>query len=144
MGCPMRRASRQHLPLAICCAFLAATCAFEAEAAVKKGKRTRDLEQSAEFFTEPGLRLFQLEVSEAALLQLRRAPRAYVTATVREGDHVLTNVAIRLKGMGSFRTVDEKPSLAVKFDELATNQTYRGLSKLMFNNTVQDSTGLAE
>lgn len=96
------------------------------------------------FFNESEIRTFDFELSDAALIQLRRAPRSYVTGTVREGSHVLTNVAIRLKGMGSYRTIDEKPSLAVKFDEVATNQHYRGLNKLMFNNAVQDSTYLAE
>jgi spore coat protein H len=96
------------------------------------------------FFNEPEIRTFNFEISEAASNQLRRSPRSYVTGSVREGQHVLTNVAIRLKGMGSFRTIDDKPSLAVKFDEFATNQHYRGLSKLMFNNSVQDSTYLAE
>jgi spore coat protein H len=96
------------------------------------------------FFNESEIRTFDFEISDAALIQLRRTPRSYVTGTVREGTHVLTNVAIRLKGMGSYRTIDEKPSLAVKFDEVATNQHYRGLNKLMFNNAVQDSTYVAE
>ena len=96
------------------------------------------------FFSEPQIRTFHFEISAAASNQLRRSPRSYVIGTVREGQHVLTNVAIRLKGMGSFRTVDDKPSFAVKFDEFATNQHYRGLNKLMFNNSVQDLTYLAE
>jgi spore coat protein CotH len=57
---------------------------------------------------------------------------------------VLTNVGVRLKGMGSFRSVDEKPSLTVKFDEFVPVQEYRGLTRLMFNNSVQDPTFLAE
>ena len=101
-------------------------------------------EPGAGFFSEPMVRTFDFELSEAALNQLRRAPRSYVSGTVREGSRVLTNVAIRIKGMGSFRSIDEKPSLAVKFDEFATNQQYRGLNKLMFNNSVQDRTYLAE
>jgi hypothetical protein len=46
--------------------------------------------------------------------------------------------------MGSFRTVDEKASFAVKFDEFAKDQEYFGLTKLMFNNAVQDPTYLVE
>lgn len=95
------------------------------------------------FFTEPALRTFHFEISDVALNQLRRLPRQYVSANVREGDRVLTNVAVRIKGMGSFRSIDEKPSLAVKFDEF-TDQKYRGLSKIMFNNSAQDRTYLAE
>src|SRR5690349_18660749 len=63
-----------------------------------------------EFFSDPKVRLFQFEISPSGVAALRRMPRAYVSGTVREGNRVLTNVAIRLKGMGSFRTVDEKAS----------------------------------
>jgi hypothetical protein len=96
------------------------------------------------FFNDPKVRVFQFEISETGVAALRRAPRAYVSGTVREGGRVLTNVAIRLKGMGSFRAVDEKASFAVNFDEFAKDQEYFGLTKLMFNNAVQDPTYMAE
>lgn len=115
-------------------------CPVAAAAAVQPGKKP----PGDKFFTEPEIRTFHFQISEASIALLRRSPRAYVMATVREGEHLLTNVAVRIKGMGSFRNIDEKPSLAVKFDEFATNQHYRGLSKLMFNNSVQDQTYLAE
>ena len=76
-------------------------------------------EKAEHFFNDATVRVFQMEISEAGLASLRRAPRTYVSGTLREGSHVLTNVAIHLKGMGSFRTVDEKASFAVKFDEFA-------------------------
>ena len=98
----------------------------------------------AEFFTEPQLQLFQLEIPEAALNQLRQSPRIYVTGQVTTARQVLTNVGIRLRGHGSFRSLDEKPNFAINFRAFATNQTYRGLKKLMFNNSVQDTTGFAE
>ena len=96
------------------------------------------------FFNEPQIRTFHFEIPEAASNQLRLSPRSYVVGTVREGRHVLTNVAIRLRGNGSFRSLEDKPSFAMKFDGFATNQTYRGLSKLMFNGSPQDSTYFAE
>jgi hypothetical protein len=99
---------------------------------------------SAEFFHEPILRTFNIQLSEAALGQLRSSPRSYVTGVVTESERVLTNVAIHLRGNGSFRPLEDKPSLSVKFDEFATNQSYRGLSKLMFNGSPQDSTYFAE
>lgn len=101
-------------------------------------------EASWEFFNDPKVRVFQFEVSEPGLMSLRRRQPNYVKGTVREGNVVLTNVGIRLKGMGSFRPVFEKPSLAVKFDEFAEGQEYCGLTKLMFNNSVQDATYMAE
>ena len=72
------------------------------------------------------------------------SPHAIPVWVSREGDRVLTNVAFHLKGMGSFRTVDEKASFAVKFDEFVEGQEYAGLTKLMFNNASQDGTYLAE
>jgi len=55
----------------------------------------------------------------------QRRPRTYVSGIVREGAHVFTNVGIHLKGMGSFRSVDEKPSLVLKFDELFRSRIQR-------------------
>ncbi len=107
-----------------------------------KAGTTRDASQ--EFFTDPKVRVFQFEISDANLAMLRRSPRSYVTGTMREGSTVLTNVGVHLKGMGSFRTVDEKASFAVKFDEFAKEQEYCGLTKLMFNNSVQDPTYVVE
>ena len=96
------------------------------------------------FFDDPTARSFQFELSSEAMATLRRSPRTYVRGTMRDGSRVLTNVGFHLKGMGSFRTVDEKASFAVKFDEFTKDQEYAGLTKLMFNNAVQDPTYLAE
>ena len=41
-------------------------------------------------------------------------------------------------------TADEKASFAVKFDAFAKDQEYHGLTKLMFNNSVQDPTYVVE
>jgi spore coat protein H len=109
-----------------------------------ENKTERRARLSAGFFDEPVVRVFDFSIPEPALAQLRRSPRTYTPCTVREGGLVLSNVAVRIKGMGSYRSIDEKPSLAVKFDEFATNQSYVGLDKLMFNNSVQDSTYVAE
>jgi spore coat protein H len=109
-----------------------------------KSSKANRAAAAAEFFAEPVLRTFQIQVPDTAFAQLRSSPRSYVTGTIAEGGHVLTNVAIRLRGNGSFRSLDEKPSFAIKFDEFATDQNYRGLDKLMFNNSIQDETRFAE
>ena len=137
----MRAATRWSFGKRVLCALLCLFVlirfgSFELHAAGRETKPKKKAELSGDFFNEATVRVFQIEIPEAALLHLRRSPRTYVAGQLREGEHVLTNVAIRLKGMGSFRSVNEKPSLAIKFDEFATNQTYRGLSKLMFNNSL--------
>jgi hypothetical protein len=128
--------------LAYGCALVAVWLSFPCDGATTFGAAKKV--PGEKFFNETNVRTFHFEIPETALTQLRRSPRSYIAGAMREGDRVLTNVAIRTKGMGSFRSVDEKPSLVVKFDEFATNQQYRGLNKLMFNNSVQDSTYLAE
>src|SRR5262245_11439322 len=129
------------------CVFAFALSACAAIGAVKPaptqtpGAKT---EARAAFFAEPSALSFQVEVDASDLAKLRRAPRTYVHGTVRQGALELTNVGVRLKGMGSLRTVDEKPSLTLKFDEFVPGQEYRGLTKLLLNNSVQDPTYLAE
>ena len=99
---------------------------------------------SDEFFNTPAVRTFDFEIPLQALTQLRRNPRNYVFGNVKEGEQMLTNVGFHLKGMGSFRTVDEKASFVLKFDEAVENQEFFGLTKLMFNNSVQDPTYIVE
>lgn len=116
-----------------------------AMAAGEEGKtKTKKAKVGAEFFEDSAVRVFDLKVSEDVLSQLTRSSETYVPVQITEGENVLNNVGIRLKGMGSFRPLDEKPSFAVKFDAFDEKQTYRGLKKLMFNNSSQDSTCLAE
>src|SRR5262245_49482184 len=95
-------------------------------------------------FGEGPLRTFRIEVVEPALRQLQKDNRNYVRATVTEGSHVYRHVGVHLKGMGSFRPLNEKPSFSVKFDRYVPDQFYDGLSKFMLNNASQDGTYLAE
>src|SRR5258705_4337080 len=97
-----------------------------------------------QFFSESALRTFKFEVLESELARLRRSPRSYVTGQLAEGRHVLTNIGVGLRGHGSFRALEEKPNLVVKFDAFTTNQAYGGLTKLLFHNSAQDETGFAE
>jgi spore coat protein H len=100
----------------------------------------------AEFFESADLRTFKITLGKeqhAALADNNRN-RQYVSATVAVGGVTYSNVAVRLKGMGSFRPLHEKPSLAVKFDEYVEDQKFFGLSKIMLNNSSQDPTYLAE
>src|SRR5262245_59069008 len=119
---------------------LQATAADTTSRAEKKSKPG----PSDAFFNDPAVRTFEFEIPPSSLATLRRSPRTYAPGTVREGGQVLTNVGIHLKGMGSFRTIDEKASFALKVDEFAEDQEYCGLTKLMFNNAVQDPTYIVE
>src|SRR5262245_47827509 len=73
------------------------------------------------------IRTFRLEVAEPALSALQKDNRSYVRGVLKEGDKVYLDVGIHLKGMGSFRPLNEKPSFVVKFDRYTPDQHYRGL-----------------
>ena len=105
-------------------------------------KKKADL--ATEFFSGKSIPTFKITIADEQLAQLKKENRKYVRSTVKVGDTVMTNVAIRLKGMGSFQGLDGKPSLAVKFDEFVPDQEYMGLQKVMLNNSSQDGTYLAE
>jgi spore coat protein H len=111
-------------------------CAAEA-----KKKKT---ELATEFFTGKTIHNIKISIAGDQLAALKKENRKYVRGTITIGDVVLTNSAIRLKGMGSFQPLEAKPSFAVKFDEFVPDQEYMGLSKVMLNNSAQDGTYLAE
>jgi spore coat protein CotH len=95
-------------------------------------------------FRDGTVRTFKITVEGSALATLEKNDRSYVRATVAEGTNLFKDVGIHLKGMGSFRPFNEKPSFAVKFDKYVDDQTYEGLTKIMLNNSSQDATYLAE
>src|SRR5437868_5551633 len=92
-----------------------------------------------DLFTEPAIRHLRIEIPKEGVNTLgqytwknrKQVPRAYVHATVHEGAVTWTNVAIHLKGAyGSFRSLDDKPGLTLKFDEFVNHQHFHGLQKI--------------
>src|SRR6186713_1964548 len=79
-------------------------------------------DRSDAFFADRAIRVFHIELAEPALTMLRQRPRAFVHGKVSEGANSFADVGIHLKGMGSFRIVDEKPSFVLKFDQFAPDQ----------------------
>jgi spore coat protein CotH len=92
----------------------------------------------------------QIEIPRAGMRDLSKHDwdnrhRPSALATVKEGGHIYTNVAIHLKGgAGSFRPVDENPGLTLNFEKNAPGQSFHGLKKFSLNNSVQDPTFLNE
>jgi spore coat protein H len=97
-----------------------------------------------ELFGQSPIRRFKIDVPEPDLQKLQRNNRAYIHATVTVGEQVYKDVGIRLKGQGSFLPVQQKPSLAIKFNEFVAGQKFHGLTKILLNNASQDTTLLSE
>jgi hypothetical protein len=95
-------------------------------------------------FSDPAVRHYELTMVESNLTTLRQNDRAYARATLSEGTNVWPDVAIHLKGHGSFKPLNEKPSFVVKLNHYLMGQSYHGLEKLVLKNTVQDPTYVAE
>lgn len=99
----------------------------------------------ADVFAPGPLRKIKIEIRGAALDQLRRDDRRYARATFSDGEVVLRDVGIHVKGAaGSRRGFDDRPALTVNFDKFTPDQRWHGLEKIHLNNSVQDGSLLTE
>jgi spore coat protein H len=136
-----------HLILFACVILGAVHAAFGADDGAVSTK-TKAL-PALDLFAQGEIPRVRLELSDELMDQLRKNPRKYVAGVVVEevanGQRRYTNVSIRLKGgPGSFRPLDDRPAFTVNFNRLAPGQMFHGLKKLHLNNSVQDSSFLAE
>ena len=97
-----------------------------------------------ELFSDGKIRTFKIDIAETPLSSLKKSEKTYVAATVTVDGLTFKDAGAHLKGMGSFQPLNQKPSFVIKFDKYTPDQRYLGLSKIMLNNSVQDSTYLAE
>lgn len=95
-------------------------------------------------FATDTVQTFSLEIDESYIEQLRAAPDVDVPATFRWGDLVWHDVAVHIKGNGSFRPIDQKPSLKIEFDTFVPGQEFFGMDVLVLNNMISDPTKLRE
>src|SRR2546423_11566998 len=110
----------------------------EAKASSKTNSPSQD-----ELFSQPKVLQLKIEIPTANLGALKKEPKAYVKGTLREGDKVYTDVGIRLKGNAPWQGQENKPSLAVKFNEFKAGVHFHGHSKIMLDNAHQDPTCLS-
>ena len=96
-----------------------------------------------QLFSEPKVLQLKIEIPPASIEALKKDPKAYVKATIREGDKAYADAGVRLKGHGVFEA-DKKPSLALKFNEFTSGLHFHGHTKLFLENAHQDPTFLAE
>jgi spore coat protein H len=99
----------------------------------------------AELFAGTNVPAFTLEIDSAGMQQLRREPRQWVKATLREGRATYQNVAVHVKGsQGSLQPIDARPALTVSFTRLANGRKFHGLRKIHFNNSAEDPSFMTE
>lgn len=86
----------------------------------------------------------EIQMTAPELNRLRIDARRYVPATVRAFDQALDNVAVKLKGHGSFQPVDEKPSFTLNFTKFSPGRKLSLPAKIHLNNSAHDASYLRE
>ena len=106
---------------------------------------TAEPDGSAAFFAAGKVARIEITLAPEALPVLRRDPHEYVRGTLREGGTVFKEVGVHLKGgLGTFQSVDEKPSFTLNFDKFTKEQKFHGMDKVHLNNAAEDESLLME
>jgi spore coat protein H len=95
-----------------------------------------------QLFETPEILRIDIAIAPDQMDSLRRTPKVGAVATVIENGKTYTNVALHLKGLGSFRPIDQKPSFSIKFNEHTPGVRFRGQTRILLENSVQDPTYL--
>jgi len=136
--------SALRFALATACLVLLAHPTLAADKKSRPPKEKKSDPSHALFATNAPIRLFEVTVAGAEWDQLVKNNRAYVRGSVKVGSEIFNDVGVRLKGNGSFRPLNEKPSLVIKFDHYVPDQELFGQSKIALNSSSQDGTYLAD
>jgi spore coat protein CotH len=101
--------------------------------------------QSTAFFKSDKIVHLEIEIDKKELDALRRDPRKYAKATLKEGKDVYPNIGIHVKGAaGSFRGIDDKPGLTLNMNKFDEDKLFHGMDKWHLANSVQDPSYLSE
>jgi len=98
---------------------------------------------SVELFRDTAVHPLRLHLSDESMESLRDKPRKYVEGQLKYGDRTFP-VSIKLKGHRSFRGIDEKPAIKLRFDKVSPEKRFLGLKRLTLNNMVDDPTRMRE
>jgi spore coat protein H len=101
--------------------------------------------QSDAFFQSDKVLNLSIDIGPKELEALRRDPRKYVKATLKDGHTVYANIGVHLKGAaGSFRGIDDKPGLTLNMNKFDEEKLFHGMDKFHLANSVQDPSYLSE
>ncbi|MDP2305863.1 MAG: CotH kinase family protein [Pseudomonadota bacterium] len=84
-----------------------------------------------------------IRLSDSDVSSLRSAPTTEVSAGLDMGSGEM-EVALRLKGNSSFRSIDDKPSFKIDVHQYVLDQRIDGEKRLTLHNMIQDQTMLRE
>jgi spore coat protein H len=102
------------------------------------------LSAGAAGFASPAVWPVRIEISPENTAKLRAQPGEYVAANIQILDESALPARVKLKGHGSFQSLDEKPSLTISFDGLRDAKAAQGVRKIHLNNSVEDPSFLKE
>lgn len=102
-----------------------------------------DAAEADALFVEGTIHDVGLTLDAAAIASLRLDPSLDVPAAFTY-DGETWEVGVHIKGSHSLRTIDEKPSFKIDFDDYVPDQRFLGLEHLTLNNMVQDRSMLRE
>jgi len=108
--------------------------------------KQRNCQASGAFFSNAVVYEIRLEITADDLARLRKDPRKFVRATLREGAETYPEVGLHLKGAaGSFRGIDDpRPGFTLSFSKFESKRKFHGTRKIHLNNVVQDASYLNE
>lgn len=128
------------LTLSLCLAMATALVAADA----KSSKPESMGSVSGDLFSTTVILRLKLDISTESIESLRKDPKRYVKATLKEGGKTYADVGIRIKGSAPFEGFEKKPSLAIKFNEFVKDLEFHGRGRVLLSNAQQDPTYMCE
>jgi spore coat protein H len=108
-------------------------------------QKQKPAEQSAAYFKSDKILHLEIDIGKKELDALRREPRKYVKATLKDGKDTYPDIGIHVKGAaGSFRGIDDKPGLTLNMDKFEGEKLFHGMDKWHLANSLQDPSYLSE
>ncbi len=100
---------------------------------------------STAFFKSDKVLDLVIDLGPKDLDALRRNPRVYAKATLKDGDAIYKDIGIHIKGAaGSYRGIDDKPGLTLNMNKFDQPKLFHGMDKWHLANSVQDPSYLSE
>ncbi len=108
------------------------------DTAVEKAPQSPEVYAGQELWDESSIPEFGLILSNESMQALRNSPTEYVSGSFIYKDEAYGPVAIRTKGNSTWQSIDNKPSLKIKFDKYDEDLRFLDLSEITLNNMVSD------